>query len=65
MKAAPSGAIIDSNSFKSSQAAAAKQKLVGKTPSAENLSIINNITNNYIYLNKKQVENGDAPVSDL
>lgn len=60
------GAMADSNSFKPSQAAAAaKQKLVSKPPSAESLSIINNITNNYIYLNKKQMENEDAPVSDL
>ena len=55
----------DSNSFKSSQAVAAKKNLVNKPPSAENLSIINNITNNYIYLNKKQMEDEDAPVSDL
>ena len=54
----------DSNSFKSSQAK--KAKLVSKPPSAENLSIINNITNNYIYLNKnQQMENEEAPVSDL
>ena len=57
--------MADSNSVKPSQAAAAKQKLVSKPPSAESLSIINNITNNYIYLNKKQMENEDAPVSDL